>query len=1005
MKQKNFNKSTERPMKKLTYLILLALFAASILGGGCSKSDSQSNPLAGMSKAAPSEIQTPYDPATGGSISSGNMNLSLPPGALGLPTTISAKTLAELPEISDPNLKSAGIAYEFGPDGSEFDPAHKPTLTFKYDPTYLSNQGISEDNLVITFYHPVRKEYVTEGGVVDKINKTISVPVEHFTVYLAAAVTPVSGAITVGAPTAVPATPLIASSLYVRSQITVTNGVVATAILRHGNYNDLSFNCSTATPAGSAIDTPMAVDQTLPAVPNRFSAVIPASLINVGTGRRYCIRAVSTWNQIAFSAPVNAQATQELCSLQMNPTAPAPFVISSGFGTQFTLSGTRRNIGCAAGAVVAVANVIPETFGLNSPLSENGAMGTVAGVGQSSIQFNATGPTLFSTGVVSAQVGVFTPGINVKVTGGLLASLQILDENQAPIPNNTLNLSPNALYDFDVRGKDVYGNTVLVNPTWTKTGAIGTIQAVPTEILNTVGVGDGTSGTLTATVGGISHTITVNVQSAATPAGCMSATPGNGKNALTWCPASGANAYNIYFTTDGSDPAKTNPMATKISNVQSPFFHSGIVNSGNYRYVITSVNGGGESAESTPVLLSVPTNSISWNPGSYYDTGGQDFTTGVAADGTGNAYRVGYTDGSQLHLRKFNPGGTTLWTVYLNPIAIGLNGPMGATTTESVHVAVDKQGNSYVVGATTSNLDGIYANAGGRDLFIAKYDTCGNLKWIRHRGTNLDDHATGVAVDKDQNVFIVGLTKGDLDAQGSAGLSDAIVLKYDGAGNWLWTRQIGSSQDDSGTAIALAQDGKSAYITGYTNGSLPGNATNGGLDYFIAKLSATGVTDWIKHRGTTSNDAALSISLDMNDNVYVGGSTYGSLDGIAHTGSGENAFLAKFTSSGGRLWTKLENGNTANAAVVGISSDLIGNIYVVSQFYYAFVTQFPRMHKFDSNGIELLFKPESTFHPGEMSVTSVAVDSENGYFYMGGHFRSSGATFDAWLYKFNLSGQ
>lgn len=139
-------------------------------------------------------------------------------------------------------------------------------------------------------------------------------------------------------------------------------------------------------------------------------------------------------------------------------------------------------------------------------------------------------------------------------------------------------------------------------------------------------------------------------QAPAAPTG-VSATPGNTQVSITWGSVTGANSYNVYWSTT-SGVTKLN--GNKFTNVTSPYVHTGLANGTAVYYVVTAVNSAGESVDSVqanatpaPTIPSAPTgvaavpanaqNSISWNASSgatsynvYWST-----TTGVTkANGT-----------------------------------------------------------------------------------------------------------------------------------------------------------------------------------------------------------------------------------------------------------------------------------------------------------------------------------------------------------------------------------
>src|SRR5439155_701956 len=138
----------------------------------------------------------------------------------------------------------------------------------------------------------------------------------------------------------------------------------------------------------------------------------------------------------------------------------------------------------------------------------------------------------------------------------------------------------------------------------------------------------------------------------------------------------------------------------------------------------------------------------------------------------------------------------------------------------------------YVAGTTDSGLGG--ASAGDYDAFVAKYDPAGNALWIRQFGTSGDDGPCGVAVDAAGNVYVAGFTSGNLGGA-SAGDYDAFVAKYDAAGSAFWTRQFGTSDYDDAHGVAVDAAGN-VYVAGSTSGSL-GGASAGYDDAFVVRLS------------------------------------------------------------------------------------------------------------------------------------------------------------------------
>jgi len=111
---------------------------------------------------------------------------------------------------------------------------------------------------------------------------------------------------------------------------------------------------------------------------------------------------------------------------------------------------------------------------------------------------------------------------------------------------------------------------------------------------------------------------------------------------------------------------------------------------------------------------------------------------------------------------------------------------------------------------------------------------------------------------------------------------------------------IGSNEIDSGSSVDVGSDG-SIYLSGTTLGSIDGQTNNGGNDGFIAKFSSTGTKLWTKLYGTSSDDSFADVALSDDGSLYVNGTTYGFFGG---TKSGlTDAVLAKVSADGVMQWS------------------------------------------------------------------------------------------------------
>jgi hypothetical protein len=88
----------------------------------------------------------------------------------------------------------------------------------------------------------------------------------------------------------------------------------------------------------------------------------------------------------------------------------------------------------------------------------------------------------------------------------------------------------------------------------------------------------------------------------------------------------------------------------------------------------------------------------------------------------------------------------------------------GSGPDEGCEIEVDDAGNSYISGGFADRAtfgSTILKSAGFRDVFVAKYDTQGNLIWVKQAGGNGDDEDYAIAVDSAAKVTIVGTFTGN----------------------------------------------------------------------------------------------------------------------------------------------------------------------------------------------------------------------------------------------------
>lgn len=171
------------------------------------------------------------------------------------------------------------------------------------------------------------------------------------------------------------------------------------------------------------------------------------------------------------------------------------------------------------------------------------------------------------------------------------------------------------------------------------------------------------------------------------------------------------------------------------------------------------------------------------------------------------------------------------------------------------------------------------------------------IVWDKHLGTASLDSVSSVFVDGNGNAYLCGRTGGGLFGSGS-GKGDAFLAKYDPAGSLLWGKQLGTAEDDECSGIAADASGN-VYLCGSTLGSL-GGANSGKSDGFVAKLSSAGAVLWVRQLGTDREDRCSALALSSAGLVVVG-VTSGSLF-AANPDNQLDVCIMQYDFSGDRLW-------------------------------------------------------------------------------------------------------
>lgn len=221
------------------------------------------------------------------------------------------------------------------------------------------------------------------------------------------------------------------------------------------------------------------------------------------------------------------------------------------------------------------------------------------------------------------------------------------------------------------------------------------------------------------------------------------------------------------------------------------------------------------------------------------------------------------------------------------------------------------------------------------------------LEWGTYYGGIGSDDIYDGATDKDGNIYAAGFTRSPDNIATTGSHQDTLTLprrrnaflvKFNSDGVRQWATYYGSTSvymvatkcDQEGN-VYLA--GSCADDAGIATPGAHQTVRGGSTDAFLAKFTSSGTRLWATYYGGISGDAALSLSCDAENNVYMGGAT--SSTGMATPGAHNelfggvyDAFLVKFNSNGVRQWATYCGAAAQFTYGNNIAVDVAGNVYL-----------------------------------------------------------------------------
>jgi hypothetical protein len=222
----------------------------------------------------------------------------------------------------------------------------------------------------------------------------------------------------------------------------------------------------------------------------------------------------------------------------------------------------------------------------------------------------------------------------------------------------------------------------------------------------------------------------------------------------------------------------------------------------------------------------------------------------------------------------------------------------------------------YILAGRSTSVDGdVTENHGAFDFWLVKLNSLGAIEWQKSLGGSMDDIAYAVRQTIDGGYIVTGESEStDGDATGLHGSTDYWVVKLSSTGALEWQKMLGSTSLDRPNDVYPTKDGGYivAGVSSWNDGDVTGN--HGGFDYWVVKLNGLGEIEWQKSLGGSKEDYAQAIQ-QTNDGGYIIAGSSPSTDGdVMNNDGGVDFWIVKLTHFGQIQWQKTLGGTQADQA-------------------------------------------------------------------------------------------
>ncbi|MCB0477684.1 MAG: T9SS type A sorting domain-containing protein [Crocinitomicaceae bacterium] len=316
-----------------------------------------------------------------------------------------------------------------------------------------------------------------------------------------------------------------------------------------------------------------------------------------------------------------------------------------------------------------------------------------------------------------------------------------------------------------------------------------------------------------------------------------------------------------------------------------------------------------------------------------------------------NGFQIGF-------VQKVSPYGDQIWTKVFNPAT-----PTGSGSIAQC-IVVDFSNNIYVGGYFygTVNFDPsgtgstVSANSappfGANSLFIAKFDSNGNLIWVHDFGGDSFNNMVDLKIDSQGNIVATGRFKGtgDFDPglsttmMTATGVSDIYIVKLQSTGDLMWCRHFGGNYATI-EDMSVDEDDHIYLCGGFSDTvdfdpglGVANRITDGSTDAYALKIDENGNYENVISFGGSGSEYCSEIEITAYGRIIVAGTYDGTVDldpgpntNLFSSINGPDCFVLSLDQNANSVWSMVLEGD-GQAQIYEMNKDSLDDIYLSGSF-------------------------------------------------------------------------